>query len=368
MMKTEQLSYFLVGAPRSGTTLLTAMLNAHSKIAAGPETHFFSKISIREYQKMIEDPLWPLQAVDKFDSLTLAGQRVLDLFNISKKEFYEKLIHADKSVQGIINTFYSIYLERRKKEIWLEKTPNHILHLDLIRKEFPEAKIIRIVRDPRDVCESMLKLKWTYNHISNAYIWNYWFNKSKYFFESDPNVYTIKYEDLITNLEAELRKICNFLSIDFELEMLDPGNGAKDITSKQELWKNQVSGKVDIGRVYPWKKNMAKNMADCISLICNEGIRYFNYEQPGESDSELLISNYSAWNVAHSAKAILNLSKQNIRLVLASDDNYIKRVELFPVRAKRQYYKPLNFVKSVKNIIKNKAKSKVTIFYNHVIW
>ncbi|MFC6669009.1 sulfotransferase family protein [Marinobacterium aestuariivivens] len=175
---------FLVGPPRSGTTLLTAMLNTHSLVGAGPETHFFSKIKEDEWREMLADPDWPKKAVDKISSVKLVGQNVIGLFEISSEDLYDTLTNCERSINAVLNGFFSIYLNKKGKSIWVEKTPNHLLFLDLIRKEFPKAKIIRIVRDPRDSCNSMSKLNWTYHPVSNAYIWNEWFEKSRVFLKT----------------------------------------------------------------------------------------------------------------------------------------------------------------------------------------
>lgn len=342
------------------------MLNAHSQIAAGPETHFLFKVTEQEYEHMLQDPHWPQRAVDRISRVRLVGQPVIDLFDISKEELQKAFAGAERSISGIFDAFFGIYLERTGKSTWLEKTPNHLLHLDLIRREFPEARIIRIVRDPRDSCTSMMKLKWTHSVVGNAYLWDSWFQKSKHFFETDQKSITLRYEDLLTDLEGNLKRLCSFLEIDFEPGMLDTSRGGEGISSGKESWKGQVTEGIDKSRMYRWKKKMPQKLADAVSLICAEGISYFRYEDPKACKEEKHLVNFSMKGVAYNQDIIASYAQKNVRLSEKENTSTSKKdqVVLLPLPARRKRYKPLNTLKGVFQAMRYHLQGYTVFFSN----
>lgn len=104
------------------------------------------------------------------------------------------------------------------KSVLVEKTPRHIEVLDRVRKVAPETKMMLMVRDGRDVSASLFKRfaneedsvgRWiTANEVVRAA-------------ESDPNVAIIRYEDLIVQPEAELRRLCEFVGIEYSPQMME---------------------------------------------------------------------------------------------------------------------------------------------------
>ena len=77
---------FIVGAPRSGTTMLAAMVGSHKLFGVGPETQFFSKLSPQVLGAAIADPDWPKAATSALMGLMLADQPVADLFETNEAE------------------------------------------------------------------------------------------------------------------------------------------------------------------------------------------------------------------------------------------------------------------------------------------
>src|SRR5690606_7190047 len=81
----------IVGAPRSGTTLLAAILASHSRICCGQETHFFSKLGSSAVEEALNDPEWPRQATVLLASLDLSGQAVHELYGVTREEISDYL-------------------------------------------------------------------------------------------------------------------------------------------------------------------------------------------------------------------------------------------------------------------------------------
>ena len=86
MSKTSQEPpVFVVGAPRSGTTLLASMLNAHGRLACGNETHFFKGLSGAVVEHLTDRRHWPQRACDYVSRLKHVGKPMFDLYQVDSE-------------------------------------------------------------------------------------------------------------------------------------------------------------------------------------------------------------------------------------------------------------------------------------------
>ncbi|MEQ8409952.1 MAG: sulfotransferase [Erythrobacter sp.] len=112
------------------------------------------------------------------------------------------------------------------KSFIVEKTPRHIKVIDRVKRIAPRTKIIFMVRDGRDVSASLFK-----RFENEAASVDRWIEANEVVFawESDPNAIMVRYEDLITQPETELQRLCAFLGVDYAPEMLQ-------YHTKKRLW------------------------------------------------------------------------------------------------------------------------------------
>ncbi len=280
---------FVVGAPRSGTTLLASMLAGHSRIACGPETQFFNKLSPKRLEAAVSDPAWPNRAVKLVTSLRLANQPVAALFGHSEHGVREFLEARGPGVGVILESLTALYALEQGKPRWAEKTPNHLLHLPTIRASYPQAPIVRIVRDPRDSALSMRQLPWASpSALANSYLWTAWFSESQPFFERDPNTLTLRYEDLVSAPETVLTRLCAFIGETFEPGMLETQKTGRGVSSPNESWKTSNTRTLDPGRTQVWRKETPE-LQRVLSCACASGIEAFGYPHPVKADATLSI-------------------------------------------------------------------------------
>lgn len=155
--------------------MLAAMVGAHPAYAVGPETQFFSKLAPQTLERATQPANWPGDAADALASLTLAGQPVLPLFETSEEEVSRFLAARPPSPAAMMEALTVPFAESRGKPAWVEKTPNHILNLTLIRSLWPDAWIVRIMRDPRVAALSTCRLPtFSDDFIANIYMWRQW--------------------------------------------------------------------------------------------------------------------------------------------------------------------------------------------------
>ncbi len=189
---------FIVGMPRSGTTLVRMILNSHSKIAIAPETHFFLLFWSKRFR------YGNLRRDDNFqrlwNDLTKCKYfRDLRLNNV--QNIYNELFAGERSYKAIFEKLLKQYAKQNNKIRWGEKTPGHIKYLHTILSFYPYAKIIHVIRDPRDVALSLKKVPWNAGDVFiNSKFWNQCINTPKKLGLTNSNLYIeVKYEDLVIN-------------------------------------------------------------------------------------------------------------------------------------------------------------------------
>lgn len=277
---TDVAPVFIVGAPRSGTTMLAAMIGSHPAYAIGPESQFFSKLTTQDLAAATSDPEWPALAVQKLAGLTLAGQSVISLFETSESAMADYLKSCAPSVAAMLEALCVPFAQSRGRPGWAEKTPNHILSVDEIRRHWPSARIVRIMRDPRDAALSTCKLPTFSNSFAaNIYLWRQWQDAAAQFFQTDPLACTIQYERLVTHPEEELQRLCTFIGVDFTPAMLNFSGTAADVSSAAETWKKPVAGKLDPSRLYAWKNVLGDADRILANNVTHEYLAAFDYDR-----------------------------------------------------------------------------------------
>ncbi len=122
----------------------------------------------------------------------------------------------------ITNTTNSI-LSKQEREVFVEDNTWDILYARELFKILPQARLIHLVRDPRDVIASFIKQKWCPDNLEDAIsyyksIISRWFEIEK---TLDPEKFlVVKFEDMISNPEKVVSEMCSFVKLDFEKEML----------------------------------------------------------------------------------------------------------------------------------------------------
>ena len=190
--KSNKKFIFIVGMPRSGTSLIEQILSSHSNVYGGGELPFL-KMEINKKFNFIKNN--NINISDEVDKLTEISDRYEYLTNFINSE----------------------------KKYFVDKLPLNFLWIGFIKLLFPDAKIIYTKRNAEDVCISCYKnhfeqgLNWT-NEISNIAkmykkhneIINFWNTKTENF------IYTVEYEKLVNDFENNLKKILEFCNLPFE--------------------------------------------------------------------------------------------------------------------------------------------------------
>lgn len=241
------LKFFIVGCGRSGTTMLQQALNRHSRIAIPPETAFFS-----HFLGYLGHMRW-MQA------------RHLRWIN---KELQIELpmparrVRTPENARGVYEQMMQLYVERLGKSGVThvgEKTPYHLLHLPRLIQVYPDAKVLLVYRDGRDVALSLSKVPWVPSNVYagfalwlRAYRWHRWALGQK-----NLNLLCVRYEDLARDPEAELRKVADFLGLAYESAMAEGGGNREGVPAWEVAWKARAFEKISTARIGVWKTELS---------------------------------------------------------------------------------------------------------------
>lgn len=208
---------FIVGAPRSGTTLLRVILNRHSQLAMwGGESAFFRRLYDR--RQAFGDPGNPdarARIVDAYLAINPVLRLRLDLARLRAV-----MLRDGDSWPALFGAMLAGCASQFEKPYAGEKTPAHALSVTTLCEWFPTCTIIHIVRDPRAAVCSLSQMPFgTRSVLHGAHTWNT-FTTAAAHIAARPNYFLLRYEDLISDTPGQLRRICGHIGLEFEESML----------------------------------------------------------------------------------------------------------------------------------------------------
>ncbi len=228
----ENKPLFVVGNSRSGTTLMGRILGKHPKIYTFGELHFFGQlcsptiVSHFLSPKMAEELAAQLFCIQREGYRTHGGPR---RYREVARSFLRTLCKFPETPAALFLSFLRYETTKNKKSIPCDQTPRNVFYIDEILRLYPEAKIINMIRDPRDVLLSQ-KRKWkrrflggtdmpikemlrdwgNYHPITISRIWNAAVITAGRFTNSE-RVLSIYFEKLLAAPEETVRQICDFV-------------------------------------------------------------------------------------------------------------------------------------------------------------
>ncbi|MFO1541186.1 MAG: sulfotransferase family protein [Chloroflexota bacterium] len=270
---------FIVGSPRSGTTLLAAILGAHPDLDCGPETRFFPWLADRDRTALLDPAGWPDAAAAFVCSLALRDAPVHALFGVSPAEVRAWLAARPPSVAAMLEALTVQRMRAHGKTRWAEKTPRHLEALAEIRRTWPDAAIVRVVRDPRDVALSTVKVPFARDS-ATVVLGTIARDEARAdrFCDADAGTCTIRYEDLLTDPEGTLRAVCATTGLAWDPALLDRRAAVADLAAPHETWKQKAAEPLDPSRIGVWRTEMDPAVARFAALHLRAHLRRYGYD------------------------------------------------------------------------------------------
>lgn len=254
-LETLNHPFFVVGPVRSGTTLLRLLIDHH------PEVSCFGEFEGAVSQANGDE--WP-DLDDYYRFIAMDRQTQAYAFSVNRRLGYEALVHS--------------FLRQQ-----LERYPNPLIgasvhsRMDLLPRLWPQAKFIHLLRDPRDVARSCIRMGWVGNVYEGAQYWvdaeRRWDRLARQVGEEQ--CMTIRYEELVVDPEQELARVCQFLGLDYSASMLKiesdttysrPNNKyanqwKKELSAKEVEWVEARCGDLMTARGYQATQGGAKDLS-----------------------------------------------------------------------------------------------------------
>ena len=276
---TSKRPIFIVGCPRSGTTLLQLMLHAHADIAIPPENRFLLELyDQRQRFGDLRDPA-NRRSLARF-IVSRRRSKVRD-FGLDPKAVRRQIMRAAPTVGTAAATVFSAYAAQFGKRRWGDKRPSYIQRLDTIVRLFPDAQVIHIIRDGRDCVSSLKRMPWWRGGSMKA-IWT-WRNamvngeRARRRLGADAYV-EVRYEDLVRDPEAQLRRLCGFLDEPFHEAMLQPHQIADIAVPQRKVWHTGTHAPVNDGAVHRWRQDLDHWELALLEFTAARQLRRHGYE------------------------------------------------------------------------------------------
>ena len=196
---------FVVGCQRSGTTMLRLMLDSHSHIACGPETRFLADLG----------------------RVVGSDWKRLSQYGFSQEEWLGRIAAFFGGIQ-------SDYAAARGKIRWADKSPRYALSMEFITRVFPDAQVVHVIRDGRDVAVSHRKRFGYWSSVKSSVKWPRYIAAARAAgAKLPPDQYLeLRYEDLVTDGEATLRRLFDFLDEPWEPAVLEFDKKEHDVPER----------------------------------------------------------------------------------------------------------------------------------------
>lgn len=272
---------FIVGAPRSGTTLLQYRLRNHPRISLPTgESHFF----IPFYRNQAE-----FGDLNKLENV----RAVLEAMHKQSRAFLECDLHGLKF--GVESLAHELYAEGRNtlpaiisglfeknargegKVRWGDKTPYYVLHIPKLLDWFPDAQIIHLIRDGRDVALSLFGRRHDFGVYNTYFAAKYWQQYVERGHELGSALHAgqyleLRYEDLLSQPEEAMQKLCAFLGEEYSSHLFDVH--AVDDAGKTPL----VHQPIKADNAGKWRKKMSPRQIRAFESAAGDTLRRFSYE------------------------------------------------------------------------------------------
>lgn len=272
---------FIVGAPRSGTSLLRAMLNRHPAIGLCDETFYFYYVYRRQRAfGDLHDPDNRRRLITEY----LQTDRIQRL-HLNLPVLAERLMEEGNSYEMFFATLITCFAETHGKVRPGEKTPHHALVTDLLLTWYPNGKIIHIVRDPRDVVASLRRMPWARRSaVASARLWAR-LTAAAERSRDQPRYRLVHYERLVADPEEELQRLCAFLEEPYDAAMIQTDGSAG---THQEWWFRRAQQQLTQQRVGTWRQELPDNYVRLVEWTAGATMAAVGYDRSQADPSPLL--------------------------------------------------------------------------------
>jgi hypothetical protein len=310
--------FFILGSGRSGTSLLSRMLNQHPNLAVPPESHLYNTFHP-----------W----LGYYGNLAAEQNRanlVADIVATGPLRDWSPRLQADEvlaHVHGgdfgaVVDAVMCAWAAKKGKRRWGEKTPQHIRFWRHISADFKGSQVIHVIRDGRDVAISMMKARFGPKSIySCARGWREYLEQVEDVKNNQPTelFFEVSYENMLENTKQTLREVCDFLGEAYAPEMLDYYRDTTpyptDVHNQENLAKPVI-----VDNKQKWRTEMTKDEVRVFEAVAGDALANYGYpraiDDPVMSKGEKWFRRYVEAPYRRSIGRLKDRKGQKERLIL----------------------------------------------------
>ena len=264
MLEYAMQKFFIVGCPRSGTTMVQQALNRHSQIVVPPETKFFFSFFGHPKERQVQH----VQRINADLGIQLR-QPARQVASLSEgRDYYEDMARQ--------------YVDRHAAKHVLhfgEKTPEHTGLLPTIRRLFPDAKILVLCRDGRDVASSLSRMPWMSSNLYvNFIVWLYYNSIIQEERRSGSSqMYFARYEDIVTDPEKEFAAILDYLGAAYEPAVATGHGNRQGVPEREMPWKSRALQPITKERIGVFREELTGDQIGILERLGKEALSSLGY-------------------------------------------------------------------------------------------
>lgn len=278
---------FIVGNSRSGTTMMGRILGKHPSVYTFGELHFFGQLCAPPFssevgKKEIEKLASQLYCIQREGYRTYGNPR---RFLSEAQTFLAGLTPYPDTSAALFEAFLRREAAENNGSIPCDQTPRNVFYIADILELYPEARVVNMIRDPRDVLLSQKK-KWkrrflggsdmpmketlrdwmNYHPITISHIWRTAVTAADQFTQHD-RVVSVYFEELLAHPEKTVESLCDFIGITYTAEMLQ----VPQVGSSVGTDRPQQLG-INAHRAHSWQSDANRGELGSAEIYLNEKI------------------------------------------------------------------------------------------------
>jgi LPS sulfotransferase NodH len=307
---------FVLGCPRSGTTLLQQMLHSHRRIAFPSETRFvhvsyenrhdFGDLELAENRRALAE--WITRGQDtKFKVLGLDADEVV-----------EEIVQGPPTLGSAVAAVFRTYARSHGKPRWGDKRPSYFRRVPMLQRMFSDAQFVHLVRDGRDAVSSLMRMPWFKGDLHAAALtWREAVDTGRRLGArlGPDTFYEFRYEDLVAEPEDALVKLCAFLGEEYDAEMTKAYKHARRTVPSERKWHLRTHEAPNSRNVGAWRDRMDDGEADLVEHVLASRLLHHGYgltDVPRPAAAELAKFHRLAahrWRSRHAPAALDRLAQ-----------------------------------------------------------
>ena len=278
---SEPTLFFVVGRGRSGTTLLAHMLGGHPAIAVAPEGFFVANLEAKYGASAWDEP-----RITDF-CRDLLRERRMASWHLPLPALRARLraLGVDASYRQVCEAVYLSYaqdrLGKRTVRALGDKNPHYALLIPRLRRRFPRARFIHVVRDPRDNVASYKQVPFDLREThALAQRWRLYNELILSAARAAPGHFArVRYEDLVREPQSTMLQLCAFLGVSYDPAVLHLAERqTPGFYGLGQAWHARLQGPLDSARVGVFTQHLRPEEVAAVEHICAPLLQRLGYD------------------------------------------------------------------------------------------